>query len=59
MTLPSQSFFSESLERSAHQRQVQMWQAAQTVRAHVAVEDGLASMLECLGLDEAQRPEQP
>jgi hypothetical protein len=57
MTTPAQSLFSESLERSAQQRQLQMWQAAQTVRAHVGVNDGLASMLECLGLDDAQRPE--
>lgn len=56
MTPPAQSFFGESLERSAHARQVQMWQAAQTVRAHVAA-DSVASMLECLGLDEAQKPD--
>ena len=56
MTSPAQSFFGEALERSAHQRQVQMWQAAQTVRAHVAA-DGVASMLECLGLDDARQPE--
>lgn len=56
MTPSAPSFFAESLERSAHQRELQMWQAAQTVRAHVA-EDAVASMLECLGLEDVRRPE--
>lgn len=56
MTPSSQSFFSESVERAAQQQQVQMWRAAQTVRAHVAAEDGLDSMLDCLGLADAKRP---
>ncbi len=56
MTSPSQAFFSESLQRSADQHERQMWLAAQTVRAHVAAEDGLDSMLDCLGLADAQCP---
>ena len=56
MTLSSQSLFSESLQRSADQQELQCWRAAQTVRAHVAAEDGLDLMLECLGLADAQRP---
>jgi hypothetical protein len=58
MSPSSQSFFSESLERSAHLHELEMWRAAQTVRAHVAVQDGLASMLDCLGLSDAQPPAQ-
>ncbi|MCW2778833.1 MAG: hypothetical protein JWN17_2558 [Frankiales bacterium] len=56
MTLPARSVFDESLERSARHQQVQRWQAAQTVRAHVAV-DAVDAMLECLGLEDAHRPE--
>lgn len=58
MTPSPQSSFSASLERSAHQREMQMWQAAQTVRAHFTSEPALASMLDCLGLSDARRPEQ-
>jgi hypothetical protein len=58
MTPTSQSFFSESLERTAHLHELEMWRAAQTVRAHVAANDGLASMLDCLGLSDAQQPAQ-
>ncbi|MCA1711756.1 MAG: hypothetical protein LC789_09035 [Actinobacteria bacterium] len=57
MTPSTQAFFSESLQRSADQQQMQMWRAAQTVRAHIAAEDGLDSMLDCLGLVDAQRPD--
>jgi hypothetical protein len=56
MTSSSQSFFSESLQRSADQHQLQMWRAAQTVRAHVAGKDELEAMLDCLGLADAERP---
>lgn len=57
MTPPAQSFFSESVERSAQHQQLQMWRAAQTVRAQVTVADGQVSMLDCLGLTDAKRPE--
>jgi len=53
---PSSQSFSETLQRSADQHQLQMWRAARTVRAHVAAEDGLDSMLDCLGLTDAQPP---
>ena len=56
MTTPTQSFFHESVERSAHQHQVQMWRAAQTVRSHVPAGDGLDAMLDCLGLTDATCP---
>jgi hypothetical protein len=56
MTLQHQSSFDAALARSAHSREVQLWQAAQTVRAHVPAGEGLASMLDCLGLTEARRP---
>jgi hypothetical protein len=57
MTPSAQSSFDAARERVAHQHEVQRWQAAQTVRAHVAAGAGLASMLECLGLSDARRPE--
>jgi hypothetical protein len=53
---PSSLSFSESLDRNAHQQQVQMWQAAETVRAHIPAGDDLDSMLDCLGLATAERP---
>jgi hypothetical protein len=56
MTPSTQSFFSESLQRSADQHELQMWLAAQTVRAHVPADEGLDAMLECLGLADVQRP---
>jgi hypothetical protein len=56
MTSSSQSFFSESLQRSEDHHRLQLWQAAQTVRAHVVGADELDSMLDCLGLADAQRP---
>ena len=55
MTPPSLSF-SESLDRNAQQQQVQMWKAAQTVRAHIPAGEDLDSMLDCLGLATAERP---
>lgn len=58
MTPSSQAFFSESLERSARQYELQRWRAAQTVRANVAVDAGLATMLECLDLVDAPKPGQ-
>jgi hypothetical protein len=57
MSPSAQSSFDASLQRMAQQREVQMWQAAQTVRAHIAAGAGLASMLDCLGLSDVQRPE--
>ncbi len=59
MTPPAQSFFGEALERSAHQRQVQMWQAAQTVRAHVAAGEQRDDLLACLGLSDVVAPAGP
>lgn len=56
MTPSTQSFFSESLQRSADQHRLQMWRAAQTVRANVAANEGLESMLDCLGLADVQGP---
>lgn len=56
MTSSAQPFFTELLERAAQLRELQRWQAAQTVRAHVGVDAGLASMLECLDLVDAPRP---
>lgn len=46
---------SEAGERLARHHELEMWRAAQTVRAHVTGE-GLESMLDCLGLSEVQRP---
>lgn len=58
MPTPIQSSYNASLEQSAQQLQMQMWRAAQTVRAHVPADAGLALMLDCLGLSEARRPGQ-
>ena len=57
MAPSSASFFHESLERSAQHQQLQQWRAAQTVRAHVASNDELDAMLDCLGLADVERPE--
>lgn len=56
MTPGPQSSFDAALERSAHHHEVQRWQAAQTVRAHLSADAGLASMLDCLGLTDARQP---
>lgn len=55
MAPSTQSSFSEVSERLAQHHELEMWRAAQTVRAHVAPE-GLAAMLDCLGLTDAARP---
>ncbi|MBA2323518.1 MAG: hypothetical protein H0V92_05705 [Pseudonocardiales bacterium] len=56
MTPSTQPSFMESLQRSEDQHQLQIWQAAQTVRAHVGAQDGLDAILDCLGLTDAQCP---
>ena len=56
MVTPAQSPFVEAQERNARQQELQMWQAAQTVRANVAAEDGLDAMLDCLGLTDVEEP---
>lgn len=59
MTSSVQPSYMESLQRSEEQQQLQIWRAAQTVRAHISVQDGLEAMLDCLGLADAQRPLAP
>lgn len=48
--------FSESLEIAALRQHQQMWQAAQTVRAHVPAGDGRDDLLACLGLADVVAP---
>lgn len=46
----------QKLADAAQAQQLQMWMAAQTVRARVAEEDGREELLECLGLVDVVQP---
>ena len=56
MTTPTRPSYNDSLLAVADQQQVQRWQAAQTVRAHVAQGQGRDDVLDCLGLTDVVRP---
>jgi hypothetical protein len=56
MTDTVQQTYSEAIAASHERHEVQMWQAAQTVRSHVSPEQGQDDMLECLGLQDVVRP---
>lgn len=44
------------LATAADAHRLQMWRAAETVRAQVPVDEGREAMLDCLGLADVTRP---
>ena len=57
MPLTTSPTFSDSIALAARRESQQMWQAAQTVRAHVGADDGREELLACLGLSDVVAPE--
>ena len=51
--------FSDSLAMAAGHQHLQMWQAAQTVRAHVTAGEQRDDVLACLGLSDVVAPAGP
>ena len=56
MTHAAPSPFDASMARAAEHHQIEMWRAAQTVRAHVPHPDERDDLLDCLGLSDVARP---
>lgn len=56
MTTTTGSVFSDSIAAAARREREQMWQAAQTVRAHVGVGVQRDELLACLGLTDVSAP---
>ncbi len=56
MTPATRPTFSDSLAIAAGRQRLQMWQAAQTVRAHVAAGEHRDDVLACLGLSDVVAP---
>ncbi len=56
MVTPARPTYSDTIEIAARREQQQMWQAAQTVRAHVHAGAGRDELLECLGLSDVAAP---
>ena len=56
MTLTASPTFTDSLALAARRERQQMWQAAQTVRAHVPAGEQRDELLECLGLSDVVAP---
>lgn len=48
--------FEDAMTVAARHREVQMWRAAQTVAAHLALHQGRQEVLDCLGLTNPVRP---
>ena len=59
MTPVARPTFSDSLATAAGRQHLQMWQAAQTVRAHVAAGEHRDDVLACLGLSDVVAPAGP
>lgn len=57
MVTPARPTYSDAIEIAARREQQQMWQAAQTVRAHVDAGAGRDELLECLGLSHVAAPQ--
>lgn len=49
--------FTDSLAIAARRERQQMWQAAQTVRAHVEAGENRDDLLACLGLSNVEAPD--
>lgn len=59
MTPVARPTFSDSLAIAAGRQRLQMWQAAQTVRAHVTPGQHRDDLLACLGLSDVVAPASP
>ena len=59
MTLIASPTFSDSLAIAARRQHLQMWQAAQTVRARVTPGEQRDDLLACLGLSDVVAPGGP
>lgn len=57
MVIAASPSFSDSLATAALRQREQMWQAAQTVRAHVGAGEQRDDLLSCLGLSDAVPPD--
>ena len=57
MTTPASPTFSDSLAIAAGRQRQQMWQAAETVRAHVGAGEQRDDLLACLGLSDVVAPD--
>lgn len=56
MTPATRPSYDAILAAAAQSHQLEMWRAAQTVRTHVAPDQGQDALLECLGLLDVTRP---
>lgn len=56
MTTTTGSVFSDSIAAAARRERQQMWDAAQTVRAHVGAGEKRDELLACLGLADVVAP---
>ena len=56
MALTASPNFTDSLAIAARRERQQMWQAAQTVRAHVPAGEERDDLLDCLGLADVVAP---
>lgn len=57
MTTSASPSFSDSLAAAALRQHEQMWQAAQTVRAHIGAGEQRDDVLSCLGLSDVVAPD--
>ena len=56
MTSVARPTFSDSIALAEGRQRLQMWQAAQTVRAHVTAGEQRDDVLACLGLSDVVAP---
>lgn len=56
MALSASPTFTDALAITARRERQQMWQAAETVRAHVPAGEQREDLLACLGLSDAVAP---
>ena len=56
MALTARPNFTDALAIAARRERQQMWQAAQTVRAHVPAGEQRDDLLDCLGLADVVAP---
>jgi hypothetical protein len=59
MTFPARPTFTDALALSAGRQRLQMWQAAQTVRANIGAGEHRDDVLACLGLSDVVAPGGP
>jgi hypothetical protein len=59
MTFPASPTFTDALALAAGRQHLQMWQAAQTVRANIGAGEHRDDVLACLGLSDVVAPGGP